>query len=130
MARGLYLKYLELAPESPWTVKAIYGALAFSGYQPGDWVRDDGAATDRELILRIDAIPVDNPYRLALTGDVRDVWSDSAYVLSEVDLERRIYEIQMLFDTTVVRVRRDTLPVGDAPAEEETDEPAEEEFAF
>jgi len=130
VARGLYLKYLELAPASPWAVKAIYGALAFSGYQPGDWVRDEGAATDRELVARIDAIPADNPYRLALAGDVRDVWSDSSYVLAEVDLERRITEIQMLFDTTVVRVRRDTLPADSEPAEEETDEQAEREVAF
>jgi tetratricopeptide (TPR) repeat protein len=130
VARGLYLKYLELAPESLWVVKAIYGALAFSGYQPGDWVRDDGAATDRELLARIDAVPVDNPYRLALAGGVRDVWADSSYVLAEVDLERRITEIQMLFDTTVVRVQRDTIPVKVAPADDESDAPAEREFDF
>ena len=124
VARGLYLKYLELAPASPWAVKAIYGALAFSGYQPGDWVRDDGPATDRELLARVEAIPADDPYRLALAGEVRDAWADSSYVLAEVDLERRITEIQMLFDTTVVRVRRDTLPVDDALAEAESDEPA------
>ncbi len=130
VARGLYLKYLELAPASPWVVKAIYGALAFSGHQPGDWIRDDGAATDRELLARIDAVPVDNPYRLALAGDVRDVWADSSYVLAEVDLERRITEIQMLFDTTVVRVRRDTIPAKSAPPDDDIDEPADEESAF
>jgi len=122
VARGLYLKYLELAPASPWAVKAIYGALAFSGNQPGDWVRDDGPATDRELIARIDAIPADNPYRQALAADLRDVWADSSYVLAEVDLERRITEIQMLFDTTVVRVRRDTLGIADTPEPADADE--------
>jgi tetratricopeptide (TPR) repeat protein len=117
VARGLYLKYLELAPESPWAVKAIYGALAFSGQQPGDWVRDDGAATDQDLLDRINAVPADNPYRLALAEEMRDTWADSSYVLAEVDLERRISEIQMLFDTTVVRVRRDTAQIRDEPDE-------------
>ena len=130
VARGLYLKYLELAPESPWALKAIYGALAFSGYQLGDWVRDDGAATDRELLAHLDAIPADNPYRLALAGDVRDMWADSSYVLAEVDLERRITAIQMLFDTTVVRVQRDTLPDDAELVGEESEEPAERELEF
>ena len=123
VARGLYLKYLELAPASPWAVKAMYGALAFSGYQPGDWVRDEGAATDTELLARIDAIPADDPYRLALAGYERDDWTDSTYVLAEVDLEQRITEIQMLFDTTVVRVSRDTVPIGAAPEEADDVDP-------
>jgi len=125
VARGLYLKYLELAPESPWAVKAIYGALAFSGHQPGDWVRDDGAATDQELLARINTIPADDPYRLALAEEMRDVWADSSYVLAEVDLERRISEIQMLFDTTVVRVRREPIQILDEPEEADADVPAE-----
>ena len=119
VARGLYLKYLELAPESPWAVKAIYGALAFSGHQPGDWVGDEGAVTDRELLARINSIPADNPYRLAMAEELRDVWADSSYVLAEVDLERRISEIQMLFDTTVVRVRRDTIQIRDEPEDDD-----------
>ena len=130
VARGLYLKYLELAPESPWALKAIYGALAFSGNQPGDWVRDAGDATDRELLARLDAVPADNPYRLALDDGVRDMWADSSYVLAEVDLQRRIMEIQMLFDTTVVRVQRDTLPDDAELLGEESDEPAERELEF
>lgn len=130
VARGLYLKYLELAPDSPWALKGIYGALAFSGYQPGDWIRDDGAATDRDLLARLEAIPADNPYRLALATGVRDMWADSSYVLAEVDLERRITEIQMLFDTTVVRVQRDTLPDDAELLGEETGEPAERELEF
>jgi len=121
---------MELAPDSPWALKGIYGALAFSGYQPGDWVRDDGAATDRELLARLEAIPADNPYRLALATGVRDMWADSSYVLAEVDLERRITEIQMLFDTTVVRVRRDTLPDDAELLGEESDEPVERELEF
>lgn len=115
VARGLYLKYLELAPESPWTAKALYGALAYSGYRPGNWVRDEGGATDAELVARLEALPASDPYRQAITGAGRDSWSDSAYVLAEVDLESRIVEIRMLFDTAVVRVRRDSLPTGAAP---------------
>jgi tetratricopeptide (TPR) repeat protein len=109
VARGLYLKYLELAPESPWTAKAIYGALVFSGYRPGTWVRDEGDATDALLIGRLEALPAADPYRQAITGSTRDSWADSAYVLAEADLEQRITEIRMLFDTAVVRVRRDSL---------------------
>lgn len=122
VARGLYLKYLELAPESPWAPKAIYGALSFAGHQPGDWVRDEGADTDRELLGRLDAIPADNPYRVALLEDLQNDWNDSTYVLAEVDLEARISEIQMLFDTTVVRVRRDSVPILAAPGEADPDE--------
>jgi len=122
VARGMYLKYLELAPDSPWAVKAIYGALAYSGHQPEDWVRDEGTATDRELIARLEAIPEDNPYRLALDEATDDTWADSSYVLSEVDLERRILEIQMLFDTTVVRVQRDSVPRLAEPLPDDSDD--------
>lgn len=116
VARGLYLKYLELAPDSPWEAKAIYGALAFAGHAPGgDWVRDEGAATDAELQQRLADLPPEDPYRAALDPAVADDWSDSAYVLAEADLRNRITEIQMLFDTTVVRVRRDTTGVTDRP---------------
>jgi tetratricopeptide (TPR) repeat protein len=128
VARGLYLKYLELAPESPWAPKAIYGALSFSGHQPGDWARDDGAETDRELLSRLDAIPSDNPYRLALVESLENDWSDSAYVLAEVDLEARITEIQMLFDTTVVRVRRDSLPNLMDPEEADPNQPVDSDI--
>jgi tetratricopeptide (TPR) repeat protein len=120
VARGLYLKYLELAPESRWTAKAIYGALAYSGHQPGNWVRDDGAATDAELVARLQGLPESDPYRQAITGVGRDAWADSAYVLAESDLESRIMEIRMLFDTTVVRVRRDSLPRAVTPVPDDT----------
>ena len=122
VARGLYLKYLELAPDSPWAVKAIYGALAYAGHEPGDWVRDEGTVTDRALIAQLDAIPADNPYRLALDESTDDVWADSSYVLSEVDLQRRIMEIQMLFDTTIVRVQRDSVALDSTPTEEEPED--------
>lgn len=132
VARGLYLKYLELAPGSPWTAKAISGALAYSGFRPGNWVRDEGAATDAELVARLEALPADDPYRQAIVGTGRDSWADSAYVLAETDLESRILEIRMLFDTTVVRVRRDSLPAEATPAPADTtaDEPAEREVEF
>ncbi|MGW8283903.1 MAG: hypothetical protein ACWGON_11440, partial [Gemmatimonadota bacterium] len=122
VARGLYLKYLELAPASPWAVKAIFGALAYSGHEPGDWVRDEGSVTDRALLARLDSIPADNPYRLAVDESTDDVWADSSYVLSEVDLQRRILEIQMLFDTTIVRVQRDSVALDNTPTEEEPED--------
>jgi tetratricopeptide (TPR) repeat protein len=130
VARGLYLKYLELAPNSPWTAKAIYGALAYAGFRPGSWVRDEGEFTDVQLLERLESLPAGDPYRQAITGTGRDSWADSAFVLAEVDLEQRIMEIRMLFDTTVVRVRRDTLPedLPSPPADTvATDQPAEME---
>lgn len=121
VARGLYLKYLELAPDSPWEAKAIYGALAYAGHEPGgDWVRDEGASTDAELQRRLAGLPADDPYRVALDPGLGDAWSDSAYVLAEADLRDRITEIQMLFDTTVVRVRRDTVVAPDRPEPADT----------
>ncbi|MEJ2481861.1 MAG: hypothetical protein P8049_01685 [Gemmatimonadota bacterium] len=133
VARGLYLKYLELAPDSPWTAKAIYGALAYSDYRPGGWVQDAGEVTDAQLVARLESLPASDPYRQAITGTVQDSWSDSAYVLAESDLEDRIIEIRMLFDTTVVRVRRDSLPVEPAPAAGDSvagEPPAEREVEF
>ncbi|MCL7927664.1 MAG: hypothetical protein M8841_07720 [marine benthic group bacterium] len=133
VARGLYLKYLELAPDSPWTAKAIYGALAYADYRPGNWVRDEGDVTDARLVARLDALPQGDPYRQAITGTASDSWADSAFVLAEADLEDRITEIRMLFDTTVVRVRRDSLPdEAPAPAADSVaaDEPAEREVEF
>jgi outer membrane protein assembly factor BamD (BamD/ComL family) len=133
VARGLYLKYLELAPDSPWTAKAIYGALAYSGQRPGSWVQDEGEATDGLLLARLESLPPEDPYRQAITGTVTDSWADSAYVLAEADLEERITEIRMLFDTTVVRVRRDSLPADDIlPAADSiaSDEAREPELDF
>lgn len=133
VARGLYLKYLELAPDSPWTAKAVYGALAYDDHRPGAWVRDDGEATDARLVARLESLPEDDPYRQAITGTARDSWADSAYVLAEADLEDRITEIRMLFDTTVVRVRRDSLPGDVAPPAADSvvsEEPAEREVEF
>lgn len=133
VARGLYLKYLELAPDSPWTAKAVYGALAYADYRPGDWVRDEGELTDARLVALLDALPQGDPYRQAITSSATDSWADSAYVLAEADLEDRITEIRMLFDTTVVRVRRDSLPDDAAapPADSvAAEEPAEREVEF
>jgi hypothetical protein len=133
VARGLYLKYLELAPDSPWTAKAVYGALAYADYRPGDWVRDEGELTDARLVARLDALPQGDPYRQAITGSATDSWADSAYVLAEADLEDRITEIRMLFDTTVVRVQRDSLPdAAEAPPADSVaaEEPAEREVEF
>ncbi len=111
VARGLYLLYLETVPDSPWTAKAIHGALSYSGHRPHGWVTDDGAETDARLVQRLGSLPVDDPYRVALLNTVSDRWADSTFVLAEGELERRILEIQMLFDTAVVRVRRDSIPL-------------------
>ncbi|MDT8436632.1 MAG: hypothetical protein RRA92_07735 [Gemmatimonadota bacterium] len=117
VARGLYLKYLELAPGSRWEAKALAAALLYAGHRPGDWVRDEGEATDARLRARLAALPADDPYRVALEARPGDVFTDSAYVLAEADLRDRILEIQMIFDTTVVRVRRDSVPATPPPAD-------------
>ncbi len=114
VARGLYLKYLELAPDSRWRAKALYGALTWSGHRPGPWVRDEGEATDRRLTEELEALPADDPYRRALSNAPSERWADSAFVLAEAGLRERIVEIQMLYDTTVVRVRRDTAAAAPA----------------
>ncbi len=130
VARGLYLKYLELAPDSPWSAKAMYGALSFSGHRAGDWVRDEGDATDARLRAELESLPEDDPYRIAIEGTGRDRWSDSAFVLAEVDLEQRISEIQMLFDTTVVRARRDSVSPQPAEVDSVVSGQEEDEVAF
>lgn len=96
VARGLYLLYVRDAPESRWVAKAIAGALSSSGYRPDpDWVTDDGAETDEALRARLMALPADDPYRLVLTDPgARTAAADSAYVLAEADLRRRLEEIR------------------------------------
>jgi tetratricopeptide (TPR) repeat protein len=100
LARGCYLLYVEVAPDSRWTAKAIYGALSVSGHRPDpNWVADRGAATDDELRDRLEALPTDDPYRLALADPAeRGPMADSMYVLAEANLQRRLLEIRMLFD--------------------------------
>ncbi len=111
LARGGYLLYLEVAPESPWAAKAIIGALSLSGATPdAGWVDDQGAQTDVELRRRFETLPADDPYRVALSGAAdRDMMADSMYVLAEADLDRRLTEIRMLFDPTAA----DTVPDQD-----------------
>ena len=102
LARGCYLLYVDVAPDSRWTAKAIYGALSVSGHRPDpSWVADRGAATDDELRDRLQTLPTDDPYRLALADPAeRGPMADSMYVLAEADLQRRLLEIRMLFDPT------------------------------
>ena len=102
LARGCYLLYIDVAPDSRWTAKAIYGALSVSGHRPDpSWVADRGAATDDELRDRLQTLPTDDPYRLALADPAeRGPMADSMYVLAEADLQRRLLEIRMLFDPT------------------------------
>ena len=121
LARGSYLLYLELVPDSRWAAKAIYGALSVSGHQPDpSWVNDRGPDTDDELRNRLGALPADDPYRLAFApAEDRGIMADSMYVLAEADLRRRLTEIRMLFDPTAA----DTVPEeDDTPVEADEDE--------
>ena len=120
LARGGYLLYLDLGPDSRWAAKAIYGALSVSGHRPDPaWVDDRGPDTDVELRSRLASLPADDPYLLALSpAEDRGVMADSMYVLAEADLRRRLVEIRMLFDPTAA----DTVPDDDSPAEADEDE--------
>jgi hypothetical protein len=121
LARGSYLLYLQLVPDSRWAAKAIYGALSVSGHAPDPaWVADRGPATDDELRVHLDSLPADDPYRLALArAEDRGFLADSMYVLAESDLRRRLTEIRMLFDPTA----GDTVPAeAEVPAEADEDE--------
>jgi tetratricopeptide (TPR) repeat protein len=120
LARGGYLLYLDLVPDSRWAAKAIYGALSVSGHRPDPaWVDDRGPDTDVELRSRLANLPADDPYLLALSpAEDRGVMADSMYVLAEADLRRRLVEIRMLFDPTAA----DTVPDDDSPAEADEDE--------
>jgi len=114
LARGSYLLYLQLVPDSRWAAKAIYGALSVSGHPPDPaWVTDLGSATDDELRELLRGLPQDDPYRLALAGDEeRGFLADSMYVLAEAELRRRLTEIRMLYDPTA----GDTVPAEPEPA--------------
>jgi tetratricopeptide (TPR) repeat protein len=127
LARGLYLLYLDLAPDSRWAAKAIYGALAYAGHPPGDWVEDRGEETDRELLARLAALPEDDPYRLAVEERGGEYpLADSMYLLAEADLKQRIQAIRMLFDPeagivvvedTAAAQAADTTGVAGVPAQ-------------
>ena len=120
LARGSYLLYLDLVPDSRWAAKAVYGALSVSGHPPDPaWTADRGLATDAELRGLLETLPSDDPYRLALAdAEDRPVMADSMYVLAEVDLRRRLMEIRMLFDPTA----GDTVPEAEEPPVESDEE--------
>jgi tetratricopeptide (TPR) repeat protein len=119
LARGSYLLYLRLVPESRWAAKAVYGALDVSGHTPDPaWVVDRGPETDQELRRLLNELPPDDPYRLAIAGGERDAMTDSMYVLAEADLRRRLVEIRMLFDPTAGAVPEE----DEVPAERDDDE--------
>jgi hypothetical protein len=124
VARGLYLRYLELAPTSPWAAKAIFGALLYSDTPAGEWVDDRGLSTDNRLRAQLAALPETNPYRISIENLARDADADSSYVLAESDLQRRLIEIQMLYDTTaVILTPQDAAqPEEEQPPEPEADE--------
>lgn len=120
VARGLYLKYLDLAPESPWRAKAMAGAILYAGYPAGEWAGDRGTATDRRLEEQLAALPPDDPYRISIQDLPRTPRIDSAYVANERDLQRRLVQIRMLYDTTAVLVApSDTAPAEEAAPENE-----------
>lgn len=121
LARGSYLLYLELVPDSRWAAKAIYGALSVSGHQPDpSWVNDRGPDTDDELRNRLGSLPADDPYRLAFApAEDRGIMADSMYVLAEADLRRRLMEIRMLFDPTAADTVQEE---DDTPVEADEDE--------
>lgn len=122
VSRGLYLRYLELAPRSPWRAKAMAGALLHRDTPAGDWAGDRGAATDDELRRALEALPTDDPYRVAIADLPRTALLDSAYVVAEMDLRRRLVEIRMLYDTTAAFVAPTDSVVEEAP-EPEPDDP-------
>jgi tetratricopeptide (TPR) repeat protein len=123
LARGSYLLYLQLVPDSRWAAKAIYGALSVSGHPPDPtWIADRGPTTDDELIDMLNTLPADDPYRLALAErEERGFLADSMYVLAEADLRRRLIEIQMLYDPRA----GDTVRAVEEPAVETDSDVAE-----
>lgn len=117
VARGYYLVYLDLVPESPWTAKAIYGALAWSGHRPGAWVEDRGEETDAELRRRLAELPAEDPYRIAAEGTGRRTeLSDSLYVRAERDLYERIATLQTAFDPDAAPAAAESAGEADSTA--------------
>lgn len=115
VARGLYLRYLDLAPDSRWQAKAIAGAIVHADWPAGEWAGDRGDETDERLRSRLASLPTSDPYRVSLHDLPGGIDTDSAYVESERDLRRRLVEIRMLYDTTAVLV--EPTPTDDADDE-------------
>lgn len=129
VARGLYLRYLDLAPESEWRAKAIAGAMLHADYPAGAWAEDEGADTDARLMARLSSLPASDPYRVSLQDLPRDAGIDSAYVEAERELRRRILQIRMLYDTTAVLVEpSDTAEAEDEAADEPANQPPRPEI--
>lgn len=74
----------------------------------------------------LSSLPPDDPYRISIEGLSRDAEADSAYVLAETDLQRRLVEIRMLYDTTAVIIQ----PQDTAAVEPEPDPNAEDGVEF
>jgi len=131
VARGLYLQYLALAPDSPWRAKAIAGAMLYADSPAGDWADDRGADTDRRLEQQLAGLPTDDPYRVSIQDLPRSARIDSAYVSAERELRRRLVEIRMLYDTTAVLVQpEDTAGVGDQDDGEPQGEAGDRQVEF
>ncbi len=123
VARGLYLTYLDLAPDSQWRAKAIAGAMLHADWPAGEWAGDRGEATDSRLRTQLTALSSSDPYRVSLQDLPRTAGIDSAYVEAERELRRRITQIRMLYDTTAVLVD----PSGQQDAEDELQPQGEQE---
>jgi len=119
VARGLYLRYLDLAPDSRWRAKAIAGAIVHADWPAGEWAGDRGGETDERLRAHLASLPASDPYRVSLQGLAGGVDTDSAYVEAERDLRRRLVEIRMLYDTTAVLVE----PTADDETDDEVERP-------
>jgi len=130
VARGLYLRYVELAPDSPWRAKAIAGAMLHSEWPAGEWAEDRGAETDARLRTYMAALPATDPYRASVMELPRSVNLDSAYVEAERELRRRLIEIRMLYDTTAVLVAPSDTADDAEPDEDDEVEPDQPDVEF
>ncbi len=147
VGRSLYLRFLEVAPGSPWAPKAILGALSLSeaaekaaagGSNPCVGTSGDsnpGAATtgevDRQLRARLSTFPSDNPYVLA-AGAADTPARDSSYAAAEQQLQVRLDAMRQLFEPAAVRpaAPADSAVQGDEDAPQEVEGEQEEKPEF
>ncbi len=125
VARSLYLGYVEAAPASPWTPKAILGALALSGQGPQAGSAEE-AETDRQLRQTLRDIPAGNPYVLASAAAETGA-SDSAYSEAERQLHTQLQDMRRLFAPDPVQVAADP---DSAEVQEEAASEREEGIEF
>jgi DNA-dependent RNA polymerase auxiliary subunit epsilon len=76
------------------------------------------------------ALPEANPYRISIENRPRDADTDSLYVQAESDLQRRLVEIRMLFDTTAVIVQPQDAVDEEAVQQQPEQEAEDDRVAF